>query len=191
MLTECTTSRDTDGGAQLSAPDLVVVSSTVLKLCIRPGPRQCPVNVFLEEYGAGKGKVTIDSDCDAWSYFWGNIADDSIRSFFMGAHPDYLVRKLKTGIEKRVLDDSADALIKHTRSVIIDCRLRGDLTRDRARYLFNLSAGITDGGVARQEGLMEELLGPEWYWDLPEKPNPDYWHLRSIVEVVQQALRCV
>lgn len=53
-----------------------------------------PITVFWEDFGPGKGQVTIYCFGQAWTSYWGGMGEDTIRSFFASAGNDYLVNKL-------------------------------------------------------------------------------------------------
>ena len=41
------------------------------------------------------------------------------------------------------------------------------------------------------QNTMNELMGDEWWYRLPQKPNPDYVYLCRIIRTVQEALGAV
>ena len=102
---------------------MVVKESTLTKLTITDVPNLDPINVIFEDYGPQRGKVTIEVCGDAWSYFWGAMGDGyTIKSFFLRADTDYLVRKFEIGIRSTIDDDSMEALQLAAKKEIIKDR---------------------------------------------------------------------
>lgn len=177
---------------------MVLKKSTITKLTISDLPNLDPINVFFEDYGPQRGKVTVEVCGDSWSYFWGAMGEGyTIKSFFLKADTDYLVRKLRIGIRDTIDDDSQDALILAAKREIIkdrrEYRRYGDnkqrILSKQAREKWSLIDQITDEGKERNEDVLYEIFGQEWYYYLPQKPNPKYQYLCRIVDTIKEALR--
>lgn len=168
---------------------MVLKESTITKLTISDLPNLDPINVFFEDYGPQRGKVTIEVCGDSWSYFWSAMGEGySIKSFFLKAGTDYLVRKLRIGIRDTIDDDSQDALVLAAKKDILEQRRRGDYSKHLARELWNRLDEIDDCGVNSNHEILREIFGDEWYYCLPQIPNPKYEYLCRIVNTIKEAV---
>ena len=146
-----------------------------------------PINVFFEDYGPKRGKVTIESSGDAWSYFFGSIANPSIKEFFMQADTDYLVRKFKSGIQKKIDDkEDAEAIQQKARKYILFRRKEKDLSKLEARKQWSLTEEIYGEGDDGE--ILYKIYGDEWYLEYPQIPNPLYNYIFEIIETIKKAI---
>jgi hypothetical protein len=53
-----------------------------------------PVLVILQDFGAGRGRLTLECYGRAWSAYWGAMGDDSLRDFLLNVSPEYIVTNL-------------------------------------------------------------------------------------------------
>lgn len=164
-----------------------ISQSTVNKITISDIERLDPINVFFEDYGEHRGKVTIEVCGDSWSYFWSNTARPTIKDFFLGAGTDYLVRKLKIGIDSTENDESQEALQKAAKDFILEGRKDGSFSKKEARDKWGLAESLYEGINANADDLAE-IFGDDWWHCLPEKPNDHYVCLCRIVETIKSAL---
>ena len=165
-----------------------ITVSQITKIHIpKRNPWHSPVNVIVEGK-KGSGKIIIESDGDAWSYYWCNIGDDNIIEFFVGCDSDYLAKKFEMGISRTVVDESAEAIVGHLKSRIINDRLQGEITREKARELWSMIR-VSEDGVERNIDLISQIVGNDWYNDLPKKPNDDYNDLVMIINVARSGLK--
>jgi hypothetical protein len=168
---------------------MVIKESTLTKLTITDVERLDPINVIFEDYGPQRGKVTIEVCGDAWSYFWGAMGEGyTIKSFFVKAGSDYIVRKLSICIQSTIDDDSQEALVSAAKKEIIKTRKEGG-SRWRARDKWHLINEITDEGKELNADTLYKIFGSEWYDCLPQIPNPKYQYLKRIVETIQAAIK--
>lgn len=165
-----------------------VENSTVQKLKITDIGNLDVINVFFEDYALHKGKVTIESVGDAWSYFWCSTGCATIKEFFATAGEDYLVGKLKIGINSTVIDESAEALQLAAKKYILKERRQGYLSKHNAKVSWENIDYIDDSGVDANSSYLQDIFGDEWYYDLPQRPNVEYNHLLRIVKTIQQAI---
>ena len=169
---------------------MVVKESTLTKLTIADVPNLDPINVIFEDYGPQRGKVTIEVCGDAWSYFWGAMGEGyTIKNFFLKAGTDYLVRKLKIGLDSTIDDDSQESLVLAAKKHILLIRRRNEITKNSARSIWDLVDEIGDDGKDANYKILECIFGCDWYDSLPQKPNPHYQHLCRIVDTIKEALR--
>lgn len=167
-----------------------VTKSLVEKLRIEDAaPYLSVINVFFEDHGKGRGKVTIECDGDAWSYFWGATARDTIKEFFAEAGTDYLVCKFVTGISRTIDDDSQEGLQLAAKKDILKERKVCNISKKEARRRWDEVDDITEYGVEDNASLFYSIFGPDWYDCLPQIPNPKYNHLFKIVESIKAAIQ--
>jgi hypothetical protein len=169
---------------------MVLKESTITKLTISDIPNLDPINVFFEDYGPQRGKVTIEVCGDSWSYFWGAMGEGySIKSFFLKADTDYLVGKLKIGIRRTIDDDSQEALVLAAKKEVIKSRRFDGYSKHWARDKWDLIDEITDEGKESNSDILYEIFGSDWYESLPQQSNPKYQYLCRIVNTIKEALR--
>lgn len=169
---------------------MVLKESTITKLTISDLPNLDPINVFFEDYGPQRGKVTIEVCGDSWSYFWGAMGEGyNIKSFFLKAGTDYLVGKLKIGLKSTIDDDSQEALVLAAKKEIIKDRRQSILNKEQARMKWGWIDEISDYGKEHNADTLYEIFGCDWYMYLPQKPNPKYEYLCRIVNAIKEALR--
>lgn len=168
---------------------MTITKSLIEKIQILDfSPRLEVINVFFEDYGPNRGKVTIEAEGDAWSYFWGGHGCSSIQKFFLKAGTDYLVCKLKLGIQATRDNMDAEAIQEKARKYILKSRKSGDLSKEKAREQWDSTEWITGGERMVDEEILSAIYGDEWYFDYPQEPNPEYQHLFSIVEAIRKSL---
>jgi hypothetical protein len=169
---------------------MVLKESTTTKLTISDLPNLDPINVFFEDYGPQRGKVTIEVCGDSWSYFWGAMGEGyTVKSFFLKTGTDYLVGKLKIGIKPTIDDDSQGALQRKCRKTILYNRKEKELTKEEAAEQWGYVDEIWGDGFSGDEKYLEAILGSEWYNMLPQIPNPEYQYLCRIVNTIKEALK--
>lgn len=167
-----------------------VTKSFVEKLRIEDAaPYLSAINVFFEDHGKGRGKVTIECDGDAWSYFWGATARDTIKEFFAEAGTDYLVCKLSMGISRMIDDDNQDAIQEKARKHILSERKEGCSSKVEAELKWQAVDEICGDGYSGDEEPLYCIYGDEWYLRYPQIPNPKYNHLLKIVESIKAAIQ--
>ncbi len=163
-----------------------VETSQVTRLKITGGDRLDPVTVFLEDLGPKQGKVTIECYGESWSASWGGMGDRTVADFFCSCDEHYLANKLSS-IRGSV--DDFDGLADHARKHIIDGRKSHDFEKAEARRLYDRCEDLS--GVENFDQAapaMADIYGPEWWYAVPTKPNPDYQYLCRIILCVQEAL---
>lgn len=67
-----------------------ISASTVACLTIEGATNLDPIRVYLEDYGPGKGRITISCYDAAWVGYWGAMGEKSIQDFFISCDSDYL-----------------------------------------------------------------------------------------------------
>jgi len=167
-----------------------VTEQTVQRMTITDVPSLDPIAVYLEDFGAGRGKATITCSNDSWSYFWGSMGEGStIRSFLAECSNDYLAGKFSPGLDHTV--DDLDKLVEHAKKHICKMRRDNDFSKETARELFDLAEQHLDD-VSEffdvERDLMYRIFGDEWWYDIPKQPNHKYEYLCSILTTVKEAL---
>lgn len=169
-----------------------VSSSTVKKLVITDIPNLDPIHVFLEDIGPRQGKVTITCYNKSWVSFWGGIGERNIAQFLLSCDEHYIAKNLQPGINHNVVE-LGDDLVGHLRRKICKLRKADDLDKEYARQLWDRAEEVS--GVEQTQTLfdchgklMDEIIGDEWWYSLPEVPNHEYTYLCRIINTVKAAL---
>jgi len=145
----------------------ISVSETT-RVYINDVDRLDPITVFLEDFMAGQGRITIVCFGQAWTAFWGGMGDSNITNFFTRSGNEYIISKLSPQLkaveyDENKLDEMADAIGEDS---------------------------VTDL-VSQDYDLLSKLFGNdmmEWDDKIPKMPNPDYDYLDRIVTAVKEAL---
>ena len=165
-----------------------IAKTTVEKLVITEVKNLDPISVIVEDFGPGQGKITITCFGDAWSHYWSHMGEtNKLADFFCSCDEHYIARKLKNGIEDTISDDDPEALTRLLRGEIIKDRRLGDITREVARDYWDRAENY-DAEFDGHE-LLYEVLGDEFWYRTPKKPNPDYEYLCLIIKTVQKAFK--
>lgn len=169
-----------------------IETQTVTKLVISDMPNLDPITVFLEDLEPRKGKATITCYNESWTAYWGGMGDKTIAEFILSCNEDYLVGNFSEQIEFNRID--LEAMVDHAKKHIIKRRKAKDIDSDQAREQFdktesleNMEHDSTLFDVHYE--LMQEIFGDEWWYGLPQKPNPKYIYLCRILNTVKEALR--
>lgn len=171
--------------------------SEVTKLVITDIPRLDPVTVFAEDIGPRQGKIVIECYGRSWSAYWGGMGERSIVEFFCSCNVGYIADRMTT--ERPTIVDETSIKEGALRKVIELRRGqflrnghrigRDEITREKARELWDdvdcASFGHDGWGESK---LLGEIFGDEWWYSLPDKPNPNYEYLCRIIRAVQAAL---
>ena len=110
----------------------------------------------------------------------------SVEKFFVKASTDYLADKLFNG-DINIVDQKAftnklyEAIIAQRKSRI------DNMSKDRARWYWNMVSHCYLDDVSSHE-IFTDILGDDWFYDIPQKVNPKYLYVQRIVEVIKQAL---
>ena len=129
------------------------------------------------------GKITIECYGESWSAYFGSMGGRDLIEFFCSCDDDYLVGKLKPMSMTLPDEDGVGDVLKKE---IIRQRREGELSNHDARDLFDIADDVVYG---LHEGLMEEVFGDDWWYSMPEVPNPKYVYLCRIVSTVRDAFK--
>lgn len=147
-----------------------------------------PITVVLEDLSPRRGNIIIKCWDKAWTAYWGGMGERSIAQFFAEQSPDYLVRNLQTGIEAKCYNPTdvgaalVDILLRKRRARKLDAEQARDLYDDIDMEAFSIDPWVN-------AKLFKTMLGDEWFFKLPQTPNPDYRYLHRLVVAVQAALQ--
>lgn len=167
-----------------------VKHSMVNKLTITDVTGLDPITVYAEDFGPGQGKITITCFGEAWSHYWSHMGETTkLADFFCSCDEDYLAHKLKTGIDDEIDDDDSELLEQLLKKEIIKDRLTTGIGKDRARELWKRVVALDPHDITEKSDLCFEVLGDEWWYRTPKKPNPNYQYLCCIINAVKAALR--
>lgn len=166
-----------------------VESSTVQKIRITGVKSLDPVNVYIEDFDVGRGRIVIECFGESWAHGWSAMGDDRIREFFLACDEHYLAGKLASGLESTVVDD--EAIRKHAEAHVLRLRRDREIDADEARSMFSDIGELNSYSEFDHvdQKTMARIYGDEWWYSLPTKPNPKYEYLCRIIKTVQTALR--
>lgn len=134
----------------------------VTRLVLTELDRLDPVGVVTEDFGESQGMITITCYGEAWTAYWGAMGPETIAEFFCSADEHYLAKNLSS-IEARVTDyDKLSDLLG-------ECVERETLILHHER--------------------LAEIIGCDWYSDLPQMANHKYTYLCRIIRAVQEGLK--
>jgi len=160
-----------------------VEQSKITKLYITKVPNLDPITIYLEDLPPKRGKITIECYGEAWSYYWGSTGSKSIMDFFVNCDNHYLSEKFDPYIPRTITNE--DELENHAKQHIIQRRKEDGLSKQEARYLWNLSCSleITDTNT------LAEIYGDEWWDCLPKIPNPKTQYLYRILDACKEGIK--
>lgn len=147
------------------------------------------VDVYLEDFGDGRGKMTASCFGQSWSWFWGSMGKP-LEQFILSCGNDYLIGK-QTGYPQTVDDTSSDKYF--LRGLLLKERRRGSISKLTARSGWVEINRIHDRETIFYGDIPLPLRGIEgisepWYFDWPTKPNPEYVYLSRVIDAIKEAL---
>jgi hypothetical protein len=124
-------------------------------------------SIVVTDEGPGRGQVMINSTFGNWSYYWGAMGTDCIRSFLVGCDNGYLQSKLMSG--RREVSGVFDevATVKAIKEHIRD-HLSGDAADEELELLEDTEF---DDEVARHHWVDETKIEEPWFF-FQTKPEP-------------------
>jgi len=168
-----------------------VIKSQVNKITISDIQHMDTINVFMENFHPGAGRITIEMAGDSWSHYWSNMGEvtPTIETFILKCNNDYIIRKLDCSIDSEIIDTYHQeekvkkAIIKQRRNR--ECRME----KEYARELWDNLGELEDWGGSEHCPLICELYCDGWDTIIPRCPNPKYEKLDRIVHIVKEAIR--
>ena len=172
---------------------MIIEETQITALRIKDIPHLDPIRVLLEDHGNGAGKVIVECFGKAWSAFWGGMGKRSLPVFFCECNAPYIIGKFAPMLQSTQPADCG--MVAHLQKRICERRKDDMLSKERARELYDIvPIDVPDDADSRYLGEVSlfpiyEVLGDEWWYDLPTEPNHEYEYLKRIVEATQQGLR--
>jgi len=164
-----------------------VSTKSVTKVIIEDIDNLDNVNVALEEYGPGRGKVTIDCFGDAWSHYWGAMGEKNLIDFIISCDCYYLAKKFAPHVQSEILITDEKQLEKEMKKEVVSRRLELGFEKDEARKVWeeiessHCSVENTD--------LMHSVFGDDWWEYAPSEPNPEYEYILRVVQATKDGLK--
>ncbi|EGR4068035.1 hypothetical protein DDN14_01855 [Vibrio cholerae] len=147
-----------------------------------------PVTVHLENYAPGKGGITIECFGEAWSSKWTAMGGRRVEQFFVDCDEHYLAGRLSS-ISCEI--DDFEKFAEVVKRKVLKLRRDNEMGKSEARELFD---EIPDDFESRltcsmYEPLLRKVIGFEWLWEVPSKPNHQYESLTKLITYVQSGLK--
>jgi len=159
-----------------------ILQEAIRKLTITEVERLDPISVYLEDFGAGQGKITITCFDESWTAYWGGMGNRTISEFVRSCDNHYLAKNLSK-IPSEINDPTH--LCQDMLKNILSKRKALELNETDAREYFDNIKFYSDHsdseGIMNEHGLLTVCYGDEWWYCLPKKPNPDYEYLCRII----------
>lgn len=168
-----------------------IEETQVTRLKITEVERLDPVTVFLEDFEAGRGKITIECYGKSWSTFWGGMGTRTISEFFCSCDNHYISKNLSPETKCSVTD--YDRIPDYLRKHIIYLRREADITKEAARALWDevKYATIEENAIncGQQQELIDVLGNDWWEFTLPQQPNHEWEYLCRIIDAVKAGIK--
>lgn len=164
--------------------------STVTKIRLTELDRLDPITVILEDIAPRQGKIIIECYGESWSSYWGGMGQKNIAEFFCCCDKHYLSKNLSS-INSEITDEGV--ICDWLRSEIISSRRHFSYTKERARELWDDVEFYVENNAnclhtEQCNDLLLEIIGDDWWHDLPTKTNPEYEYLCRIIDAVQNGI---
>jgi hypothetical protein len=163
-----------------------VLQEVIRKLLVTDVQRLDPISIYLEDNGAGQGKITITCFGESWTSYWGGMGDRTIAQFVMSCDNHYLAKNLsKIPCEIDDLTKLRQDMLK----TILSKRKALEINGEEARECFDGIKDLDPEEIMTQHEFLSLCYGDEWWYCVPKKPNPDYEYLCRIITTVKEALK--
>lgn len=152
-----------------------------------------PVEVIIENYGDGAGKILISCYGQSWTGFWGSM-EGTIEEFFQRVSNDYLISKMS---DYHPTEPDIEADQDFLFGLILKERRRNNLGKEEAReswdyveYACPDRNSICNGNRNMPEAMerIEGMCEP-WHLDWPKRGNGNYVYLSRILDVVREVIK--
>ncbi|CAM2804365.1 hypothetical protein [Vibrio diazotrophicus] len=147
-----------------------------------------PITVHLENYAPGKGGITIECYGEVWSSKWPAMSGRRIEQFFVDCDEHYLAGKLSS-ISSEVNDFERFTDIVKEKLLMI--RRYNEIDKREARELFDEipERFESHSHCVHFSNLLCRVIGYEWWYAVPSKPNHNYEYLTKLITTVQSGLK--
>lgn len=169
---------------------MIVERSKVDKIRISDVQSLDPVEVVIENYSPGRGKIVITCFGQSWTGFWSAMGG-TVEEFFQWCSNDYLIDKMSSQT-RMVPDIESDE--KFLKKMILEQRRRGAISQEEAREAWSEAGRGWDRNSLNSCGspdafdCLEGMCEP-WHMDWPRKENPEYHYLGRIIDAVREAIK--
>lgn len=166
-----------------------------LRLTVTDVARHDPIMVNLDDYGDGRGRVTITEFGDSWTASWGAMGG-SLLDFLSRVDNDYLIGCLSPGLHPVVDDTRSEAAVRFVKNEILIRRREGVLSGALARQMrtdAEHSSDLKSDCCDYWSGscLNQLFCGAPHAVDWPVVSNPRYKQMESRLNAVREALKSI
>lgn len=154
-----------------------------------------PIDIIVEDFEPGKGRITIRCWGSAWTSFWGAMGRFSTEEFFLSCDEHYLAGCLARGIHEdryspeRTAQDAKREVLKRRRDFVRGVRSDAPaLDAEAAREIWDRIGDEVEESSAHL--ILSDAFGcDEWWHFTKSEPHPDYQYLCRVILAVQDGLR--
>jgi hypothetical protein len=166
-----------------------VARSTIERLKISE-TKLDPISVYLEDLGPGRGKITIECFGKSWSASWPAMGkDNTVSDFVSSCDHEYLIGCFG-GPKSHIIDN--DKSKEWLKSEIKRKRRCNELSEEDARSAWddiNFYDSPWTWCLTQNEDVFN-VLGENWWCaDFPQKVNPKYEYLCSVINTVKEGIK--
>ena len=136
--------------------------NNVVSIAITDDKGLPPIRVYIASKEKGHGCITITCWDTAMTAFWSGMGDRTVAQFINTCDVDYLLGCLCASCPAERRDYEAI-------SQMIKCPVDNE----------NIMAHVSE---------LDEAYGIDWFFNLPQQPNPEYVHRARIVQAVMDTL---
>lgn len=158
---------------------------------INESHRLDPVEVIIENFGEGSGKILISCWGESWTGYWGSMGG-TVEEFFQRVGNDYLIDKMS---DYQAMEPDVDRDGEYLKSLVIKERRSGNITRTQANnawhYIEIFSPdrhALCYGRTPEDLELIEGICEP-WHLDWPQVESRKYAYLSRILDVVREVIK--
>lgn len=152
-----------------------------------------PIRVMTENYGPGRGRITVTCEGKAWTSAWYAMSDRSVEQFFCDCGNDYLITNMAGNVSSEI-DNDNEANMRFMFGEVLRLRREGEISKDQARVCWEEIDGSDDikSTVCGYASVISEVpyfSTEPWYLPWPSVPNPAFIRLNSMFDIVRAALQ--
>jgi hypothetical protein len=166
-----------------------VKSSNVVKKYEITDIKGCDnITIFIEDFEKGVGRITIRCYATVWCAFWGAMGSDCI-DFFLRCENDYLIDNFNCTDSPNKLDEiDIDKLFEKAKKEIFNKRRNGVYDEYEAREYYDVLSEVDE---IDDFDYWSDILGDDWWRDIPERKNNHYRYLDKVLSVVREAFQYI
>lgn len=150
-----------------------------------------PVEIIVENFDEGAGKITISCYGEVWTGFWGSMGG-TVEEFFQRVSNDYLIDKMS---DYRAMEPDIDGDTDFLKGLILKERRAGAITTSQAREAYDFVESRSVDRNTLNNGYVPDCLLPiegmcePWYFDWPQMPSHKYAYLERILNLVREVIK--